>query len=174
MKRFRSSIKKPVRRAKLKQKKKKVLKPIKQLKRIKGVTAESKKLKQRWMDKLLDMVGQMPIDWATAALYYDQGLPVQIAFQKLVTIKQKAEGKVMLGFKEYIAEAGFSSSQIKKLRSEYAKIDRIDPTSAGYKKMDAMLEKMSVEDLEKLIDAKIKFVSSLALAKVVRKKMHIK
>ncbi len=80
----------------------------------------------------------------------------------------------MLGFKEYIAEAGFSSSQIKKLRSEYAKIDRIDPTSAGYKKMDAMLEKMSVEDLEKLIDAKIKFVSSLALAKVVRKKMHIK
>ena len=80
----------------------------------------------------------------------------------------------MKSFKEYITEAGFSQSQIKKLRSEYAKIDRIDPTSAGYKKMDAMLEKMSVEDLEKLIDAKIKFVSSLALAKVVRKKMHIK
>ena len=80
----------------------------------------------------------------------------------------------MKNFKQYITEAGFSASQIKKLRSEYAKIDRIDPTSAGYKKMDAMLEKMSVEDLEKLIDAKIKFVSSLALAKVVRKKMHIK
>ena len=80
----------------------------------------------------------------------------------------------MKSFKEYITEAGFSASQVKKLRSEYAKIDRIDPTSAGYKKMDAMLEKMSVEDLEKLIDAKIKFVSSLALAKVVRKKMHIK
>ena len=80
----------------------------------------------------------------------------------------------MKSFKEYITEAGFTSSQVKKLRSEYAKIDRIDPTSAGYKKMDAMLEKMSVEDLEKLIDAKIKFVSSLALAKVVRKKMQIK
>ena len=80
----------------------------------------------------------------------------------------------MKSFKEYITEAGFSASQVKKLRSEYAKIDRIDPTSAGYKKMDAMLEKMSVEDLEKLIDAKIKFVSSLALAKVVRKKMQIK
>ena len=80
----------------------------------------------------------------------------------------------MKSFKEYISEAGFTSSQVKKLRSEYAKIDRIDPTSAGYKKMDAMLEKMSVEDLEKLIDAKIKFVSSLALAKVVRKKMQIK
>ena len=80
----------------------------------------------------------------------------------------------MKKFKQYITEAGFSASQVKKLRSEYAKIDRIDPTSAGYKKMDAMLEKMSVEDLEKLIDAKIKFVSSLALAKVVRKKRGIK
>ena len=80
----------------------------------------------------------------------------------------------MKSFKEYITEAGFSASQVKRLRAEYAKIDRIDPTSAGYKKMDAMLEKMSVEDLEKLIDAKIKFVSSLALAKVVRKKMQIK
>jgi len=80
----------------------------------------------------------------------------------------------MKSFKEYITEAGFSASQVKKLRSEYGKIDKIDPTSKGYKKMDAMLEKMSVEDLEKLIDAKIKFVSSLALAKVVRKKMQIK
>ena len=80
----------------------------------------------------------------------------------------------MKSFKEYITEAGFSASQVKRLRAEYAKIDRIDPTSKGYKKMDAMLEKMSVEDLEKLIDAKIKFVSSLALAKVVRKKMQIK
>jgi len=32
-----------------------------------------------------------------------------------------------------------------------------------------MLEKMSVEDLEKIVDAKIKFVSSLALAKSIRK-----
>ena len=80
----------------------------------------------------------------------------------------------MKSFKEYITEAGFSQSQIKKLRSEYAKIDRIDPTSAGYKKMDAMLEKMSIKELEIIIDAKIKFVSSLALAKVVRKKRGIK
>ena len=80
----------------------------------------------------------------------------------------------MKSFKEYITEAGFSASQVKKLRSEYGKIDRIDPTSKGDEKLDAMLEKMSIEDLEKLIDAKIKFVSSLALAKVVRKKRGIK
>ena len=80
----------------------------------------------------------------------------------------------MKNFKEYITEAGFSPSQIKKLRAEWGKIELIDPTSKTYKRLDDMLEKMSIEDLEKIIDAKIKFVSSLALAKVVRKKHGIK
>jgi hypothetical protein len=64
---------------------------------------------------------------------------------------------------------GFTASQIKKLRDAWATVDLIDPTQPTYKKLDKMLEKMSVEDLEKIVDAKIKFVSSLALAKVVRK-----
>ena len=64
---------------------------------------------------------------------------------------------------------GFSAAQIKKLQDAWATVDRIDPTQPTYKKLDKMLEKMSVEDLEKIVDAKIKFVSSLALAKVVRK-----
>ena len=76
----------------------------------------------------------------------------------------------MKSFKQHLTEAGFSQSQITKLRAEYGKIDKIDPTSKGYEKMDAMLEKMSTKELEMLIDAKIKFVSSLALAKVVRRK----
>ena len=80
----------------------------------------------------------------------------------------------MKSFKQHLTEAGFSQSQITKLRAEYGKIDKIDPTSKGYAKMDAMLEKMSIEELEIIIDAKIKFVSSLALAKVVRKKRGIK
>ena len=70
----------------------------------------------------------------------------------------------MKSFKQHITEAGFSASQVKKLRAEYGKIDRIDPTSKGYEKLDAMLEKMSTKELEILIDAKIKFVSSLALS----------
>ena len=64
---------------------------------------------------------------------------------------------------------GFSAAQLKKLQDAWATVDRIDPTQPTYKKLDKMLEKMSVEDLEKIVDAKIKFVSSLALAKVVRK-----
>ena len=80
----------------------------------------------------------------------------------------------MKSFKEYIIEAGFSQSQIKKLRDAWGTVERIDPTGNTYKKLDAMLEKMSIEELEIIIDAKIKFVSSLALAKVVRKKRGIK
>ena len=79
-----------------------------------------------------------------------------------------------MNLKQYIAEAGFSKSQIKKLRDAWGTVERIDPTSNTYKKLDAMLEKMSIEELEIIIDAKIKFVSSLALAKVVRKKRGIK
>ena len=80
----------------------------------------------------------------------------------------------MKSFKQHLTEAGFSQSQIKKLRDAWGTVERIDPTSNTYKKLDAMLEKMSIEELEIIIDAKIKFVSSLALAKVVRKKMQIK
>ena len=64
---------------------------------------------------------------------------------------------------------GFTASQIKKLRDAWATVDLIDPTQPTYKKLDKMLEKMSVEDLKKIVDAKIKFVSSLALAKYIRK-----
>ena len=64
---------------------------------------------------------------------------------------------------------GVSAAQIKKLQAASATVDRIDPTQPTYKKLDKMLEKMSVEDLEKIVDAKIKFVSSLALAKSIRK-----
>ena len=66
----------------------------------------------------------------------------------------------------------FSPTQIKKLKDSWATVDRIDPTSKTYKKLDDMLENMSTEDLEKIAEAGIKFVSSLALAKLVRRKFE--
>lgn len=80
----------------------------------------------------------------------------------------------MKKFKQYIAEAGFSKSQINRLRAEYGKMELINPMSKAYKALDAMLEKMSIEELQMLLDAKIKFISSLALAKIVRKQYEIK
>lgn len=66
-------------------KRKPTKKPIKQLKRgtYRG-TAEARKLKQRWMDSLQSMIGDIPVDWNRAAMFYDQGMPVQAAFQKLI------------------------------------------------------------------------------------------
>ena len=53
----------------------------------------------------------------------------------------------------------FSPTQVKKLKDSWATVDRIDPTSKTYKKLDDMLENMSTEDLEKIAEAGIKFVS---------------
>ena len=66
-------------------KRKPTKKPIKQLKRgtYRG-TAEARKLKQKWMDSLQSMIGDIPVDWNRAAMFYDQGMPVQAAFQKLI------------------------------------------------------------------------------------------
>ena len=66
----------------------------------------------------------------------------------------------------------FSPTQVKKLKDSWATVDRIDPTYKTYKKLDDMLENMSTEDLEKIAEAGIKFVSSLALAKLVRRKFE--
>ena len=56
-------------------KRKPTKKPIKQLKRgtYRG-TAEARKLKQKWMDSLQSMIGDIPIDWNRAAMFYDQGI----------------------------------------------------------------------------------------------------
>ena len=68
-----------------KSKKIKKIKPKKLLKRAtyRG-TAEARKLKQKWMDALQKLVGDISIDWNRAAMFYDQGMPVQAAFQKLI------------------------------------------------------------------------------------------
>ena len=81
------------------QKKRKVKRPKvkKQLRRTRGSSAEKMKIKMRWMNALQALVGEISINWTVAAMYYDQGMPVQAAFQKLIV---KEEKKVK-SFKEY-------------------------------------------------------------------------
>lgn len=55
------------------------------------------------------------------------------------------------------------------LRKEFGKIDKVDPSKPSYKKIVALLDTLSLEDLQALVDAKIKFISSLALNRVMRK-----
>ena len=88
-------------------KKIKKAKAIKQLKRSKfRGTAEAKKLKQKWMNKLEKLAGINPIDWNLANMLYDQGLPVQAAYQKL-TIGEDMKLKT---YKEFISERSIDLS----------------------------------------------------------------
>ena len=92
---WKSSVKRIKTPPRPKQQSRKVNRPIKPLKRSRyRGTAEARKLKERWMNQLQKMVGDIPIDWNLAAMYYDQGLPVPAAFQKLVQ-KQETKGESM-------------------------------------------------------------------------------
>ena len=72
--------------------------------------------------------------------------------------------------KDDLTEAGgFTPSMIKKLRGAYDSINKIDPTSPAGKKMTQMLDKMTTEQLQALVKADIKFISLLAVNRLIRK-----
>jgi hypothetical protein len=60
----------------------------------------------------------------------------------------------------------FNPEQINELRAEMAGIDRIDPLSPTYRKMIALLDGMDQSMLRQIRDAKIKFLSRLAINRV--------
>lgn len=60
----------------------------------------------------------------------------------------------------------FSADHIKALQAEYDKINKIDPSSATYAKMVALLNKMPQSLLKQLASSNVKFISSLAANRV--------
>lgn len=56
----------------------------------------------------------------------------------------------------------FTDAQIETLRNGYAKIERVDPLGQSYEKLTSFLDGLSKENLQILVDAKIKWVSMLA------------
>ncbi len=89
----------------------------------------------------------------------------------MVSGKMKQQGQKIVKniMSEEEIEEGMSAAQIDKLRQEYGKIKGIDPASDNYKKLTAMLDKLDLKALQSLAGAKIKFVSSLAQNRVIRK-----
>ena len=67
---------------------------------------------------------------------------------------------------------GFTPEQIKRLQQEFGKIKRVDPTSPAMQKMTKLVTGMSDEDLEQIIQAKIPFVSGIAISEKVRRKFQ--
>ena len=67
------------------------------------------------------------------------------------------------GFK---IENGLSSDQIERLKQEYGKLDKIDPSTDAYKKLESFMSGLDQEALVELAKANIKFVSTLARNRV--------
>lgn len=60
----------------------------------------------------------------------------------------------------------FTALEIETLRREWDKIQSVDPCGQGYKKLVAFLDVLPQSVLKQLVDAKIKWVSRLALNRV--------
>ena len=70
-------------------------------------------------------------------------------------------------------DEAFSDAQIARLKAEYSKISGIDPASASYKQLIALLDKQDKSTLQKLADSGIKFISGLARNRVIRMKEEV-
>ena len=72
--------------------------------------------------------------------------------------------------KQEISEGpvGFSPAMLKKLKKAYSTLNRVDPTSPAGKKMPALLDKMDKDQLIQIVKADIKFLSLLAVNRLIR------
>lgn len=64
----------------------------------------------------------------------------------------------------------FNRAQLDVLRAGMARIDRADPDSDSYKRMIRLLDGMSIPQLRQIRGAGIKFMSPLALNRLIRRK----
>lgn len=60
----------------------------------------------------------------------------------------------------------FSEAELNQLRSEYTKIERIDPAQEPYQRLIRLLDNLPVSHLNQLAEANIKFVSILAKRRI--------
>jgi len=60
----------------------------------------------------------------------------------------------------------FKPAEIAALRLAYDKLDKIDPMTPAYEKLVALLDKMEQPMLRQVRDAKIKFLSKLAINRI--------
>ncbi len=62
----------------------------------------------------------------------------------------------------------FTDEMIETLREKYDSVQTIDPCLDGYKEICKLLERMDVAQLTQLVQAKIKWISSLARNRLPR------
>ena len=84
----------------------------------------------------------------------------------VVTKKEWIKGWDMANLAEPIDESTLEEATVEELRAAYSSINGIDPESPAYTKLTNLLDKMDQKTLKTIVDAKIKFVSSLALNRI--------
>ena len=62
----------------------------------------------------------------------------------------------------------FPQRYLNVLRTEYAKINTIDPSKSSYRRLIQLLDALSPKQLEQMRDADIKFMSKLANNRILR------
>ena len=83
--------------------------------------------------------------------------------------KVKADFRNRASGKEQVDEAKIAPDMIKKLRAEYGKIQKIDPSSETYKKLKAFITGMDKDQLQAIADANIKWLSMMAQFELKKK-----
>ena len=128
---------------------------------------KTKQKKIAWMKQMSAKVGKLgghegKIDWDTATHLFNQGKNVDDV-AKIIVKHQTEDLNEIKSILNYKGDGKkFSSVMLAKLKAEYAKIEKIDPSGPGYKKMKAVMAKMSQEQLQQIVDAKIKFLQYTA------------
>jgi len=85
----------------------------------------------------------------------------------LASIRAKGGNGIVTGNAKADADL-FSSGQIDQLKSEFSKIEKIDPSNPAYKGIISLLNRASQPQLKQLAEANIRFVSNLARNRVKR------
>lgn len=70
-------------------------------------------------------------------------------------------------------ETLFTPEMLTTLRTEFAKIERVDPEAPTCQRMMAMLDRLDDACLVQLAKAKIKWISSLSLGRVIRRNLKL-
>ena len=92
---------------------------------------------------------------------------------KMATATKMAKKESVEQEKSDLTEAGgLSPAMVNKLRKAYSTLNKIDPTSPAGKKMTQMMDKMNKEQLQALVKADIKFISLLAVNRLIRMGMN--
>ena len=92
---------------------------------------------------------------------------------KMATATKMAKKESVEQEKSDLTEAGgLSPAMVNKLRKAYSTLNKIDPTSPAGKKMTQMMDKMNKDQLQALVKADIKFISLLAVNRLIRMGMN--